>query len=721
MRDWPFSGRSRKRTHRPTVPPVDDAALGGTRRPRGGGAARKGPSPARPADVASLLRRRSRATLKPRQACVVFGLRNMRPGRAAQAPPDRTLSTAIERADPQDCLDAAFALIAARPSAVIATAHGDASVTPPFRDADYYGALARWLGCRFDHGHILSELVRRAPFEAVHRDGGVILRFRVDGRQLLVIAPAAAWLPSLGGLVARCPGVASRIIMVPPHAIDAAVDAGGPRVQHGRLDPLHGVPPAALADRVITRPQALGFAAALVAASVFVGLAPWVMLGLATLAITAILLGYAGSRVLALLMPERARARRRRLKTAELPDYSLLIPLFREEEGIVHLVRALRRLDYPPDKLDIQFLVEADDAITQRAVARFAEGLPSRMTIVPPGTPRTKPRALNVGLRQARGALVTIYDAEDRPDPGQLRMAAEIFAAAPPDLAALQARLSIDHVGDNWLTRMFAIEYASLFDHIMPTVAAQGRILLLGGTSNHFRTDALIAAGGWDPYNVTEDADLAIRLRRCGHRLAMMESETYEEAPVSMDAWLKQRARWFKGYMQTWLVHNRDPVALVREIGWADAGLVHLFILGALTAALAHLVFVVQLVLVLTGLAPVLIGEAGVVTVVQMLTVLIGYGSSFALGAVSIQRRRGERISVWCVLWFPLYWILMGLAVLLAIHDLVRKPHHWRKTAHGVAARPNRLKASPAPLAGPVSTKGGQGATDEAGIWRGSG
>jgi cellulose synthase/poly-beta-1,6-N-acetylglucosamine synthase-like glycosyltransferase len=318
-----------------------------------------------------------------------------------------------------------------------------------------------------------------------------------------------------------------------------------------------------------------------------------------------------------------------------------------------------------------------------------ARDLPCRITVVPEGSPRTKPRALNVGLRQARGRLVTIFDAEDRPDPAQLRIAAETFAAAPRDLAALQARLHVDHPADSWLTRMFAIEYACQFDHVLPMVSSRGGLILLGGTSNHFRAEALTRVGGWDPYNVTEDADLAVRLRRFGYRIATIDSETHEEAPMTVAAWLKQRARWFKGYMQTWLVHNRRPISLVREIGWRDAFLFHLFIIGALTAALSHIAFLLQLVLKLAGV-PVLVGGSTLVAAAQMVAILAGYGASLALGAVSVRRRRDPRFGPGLVVTLPLYWLLMGAAVLIAMYDLVRRPHHWHKTRHGLAARPRR-------------------------------
>lgn len=630
-------------------------------------------------------------TITSRENCFLFGLGNMRPGRTPHRPPDPRMAASLRDATPQDCLDAAFTLWAGRPSDVVAAARSTAPVRPPFRDLDYFGAIARWLGCPFDHGPMVRALVRGAPASLTEVDGGAVLRIVRDGRTAIAITPAAEWLPALASLVARSPAIASRLHIVPPQAIASAAIVEGPNVVRGRLDPLHEVPPSKVADRVITRSQAIAFAlflAALVGAG-FV--APALSLTVTMLAMATILVGYAMSRGAALAMPSPPTLPSRPLKVAELPDYSVLVPLYKEDEGLAHLVRALRRIDYPQDKLDIQFLVEADDAMTMAAVTREAHSLPCRMIVVPPGVPRTKPRALNVGLKQARGSIVTIFDAEDRPDPGQLRLAAETFAVAPGELAALQARLTIDHLGDNWLTKMFAIEYASLFDHVMPMLAGRGRIVLLGGTSNHFRTAALIDVGGWDPFNVTEDADLSVRLRRSGYRIAMIDSETSEEAPLTVDAWLKQRSRWFKGYIQTWLVHNRKPLQLIREIGWADALMFHLLIIGALTAGLAHLLFIVQLGLIATGIAPVLFGGPKWLVALQSGAVVTGYGMSLLLGAVSVQRRKRERMSPWIVVLMPAYWVLMGFAVVIAVHDIIRKPHHWRKTTHGVAARPARL------------------------------
>jgi cellulose synthase/poly-beta-1,6-N-acetylglucosamine synthase-like glycosyltransferase len=215
----------------------------------------------------------------------------------------------------------------------------------------------------------------------------------------------------------------------------------------------------------------------------------------------------------------------------------------------------------------VKIVLESDDRETAEALR--AAGLPAYVEIVvaPPGAPRTKPRALNVALPTARGRLLTIFDAEDRPEPSQLRMAAETFAAAGSRLACLQARLAIDNGHEGWLAYFFAIGYAALFDVINPGLAALGLPMPLGGTSNHFRTDILRRVVGWDAWNVTEDADLGLRFARLGYQVGAIEATTYEDAPLRLGNWLGQRTRWMKGWMQTTAVFLRAPRRHFREIG----------------------------------------------------------------------------------------------------------------------------------------------------------
>ena len=277
------------------------------------------------------------------------------------------------------------------------------------------------------------------------------------------------------------------------------------------------------------------------------------------------------------------------LADADLPAYTIVAPLYREANVAAQLVEALLRVDYPAAKLDIKLVVESDDAPTITALAAIALPPFAQVLVVPPGAPRTKPRALNFALPFASGELIVVFDAEDRPEPGQLRKAAAIFASGPGDLACLQARLSIDNSADSWLTRLFALEYGALFDVVNPGFGILGLPFPLGGTSNHFRTARLREIAGWDAWNVTEDADLGIRLARAGLRVDTFASTTHEEAPAKVGAWLDQRRRWFKGWMQTLVVHARHPAALVSELGFARAGAVLVTLVSTVASSLTPL------------------------------------------------------------------------------------------------------------------------------------
>ncbi len=630
-----------------------------------------------------------------RQAAMIFGLRNVRALDAA--PGDAGLVDGLGRASGEECLDAAFHLARGVFAQVLQGSDGQADerpVPPPFTDLEYYGAIARWLGCPLaDSASVVTQLRKPHVSDVCLTEAGAVLQYHVEGVRHVVIAPAAEWLPGLGQALCRQPELGARIVIAPPDAIRIAAEVEGATVQLGRILPLHTVPDVEVADKVVSRWQTAMFGAFVGLASLALFAVPTTIFLALVVAVTGVLLAYSGSRAAALVLRRPPPPPRRPLRDEDLPVYTVLLPLYREDAGVADLVAALARIDYPADKLDIQFLIEVDDPITRKALVRETGQLRCRVCMLPEGKPRTKPRALNAGLRQARGTLLTIYDAEDRPDPGQLRLAAETFAAAPPEVAAYQARLCIDHVGDNWLTKMFAIEYACQFDRLLPMVAGRGGIVLLGGTSNHFRTEALLGVGGWDPFNVTEDADLAIRLRRRGFHLGVIESDTSEEAPLTVEAWIKQRSRWFKGYLQTWLVHHRQPVRLVREIGWRDAALINLYIVGAFTAAFAHNAFLFGMLLAALKVVPLFGGQSPWLVGALAGVAMLSYGVNFALGAICV-KARGGGISPWAVVWFPLYWVLMGLAALLAVHDLVRHPHHWRKTTHGVAKRPAGAEAA---------------------------
>jgi hypothetical protein len=363
------------------------------------------------------------------------------------------------------------------------------------------------------------------------------------------------------------------------------------------------------------------------------------------------------------------------LADADLPTVTVLVPLFREASIFPDLAAALARLDYPAHLLEVIILLEAGDAATI-AAARSTAPAHWRIVVVPPGRPQTKPRACNVGLALASGELVVVFDGEDRPDPGQARLAAAALAA-DPRLAVVQARLGCDHAGpgSTIVARLWALEYAALFGAILPLLSRVGLPFLLGGTSNWFRASALRAAGGWDAHNVTEDADLGVRLARMGWRSGTIDSTTWEEAPVRVGAWLRQRARWFKGFAVTAIVHAREPRRTMRELG--APGFIALLaqLPVALLCAAAHPL----------GL---IVGAAGDPSGPLAALLLLGYLSAVALHAAAAPR---AGLPVWLALLLPFYWLLHWAALLLALSDLARDPAHWRKTEHGAAAGRNSL------------------------------
>jgi hypothetical protein len=367
-----------------------------------------------------------------------------------------------------------------------------------------------------------------------------------------------------------------------------------------------------------------------------------------------------------------------------LPTYSVLVPLLREGAVVPQLLAALAALDYPRHRLDVRLLVETDDAETLTAVRR-AE-LPPHVTLVevPLGAPRTKPRALAYGLLHARGERLVVFDAEDRPDPDQLRKAVVAFASSPRRVACLQARLGTYNGDRSVLTRWFDADYAVQFDLLLPALAARGAPLPLGGTSNHFVTERLVEVGGWDPFNVTEDADLGVRLHKAGLRTAVLDSMTLEEAPVVPGNWLRQRSRWSKGHVQTLLVHTRHPARLVRRLGPRGA-LAFLATVGAVLVPLLSPVF--WLLTTLWFLAtPGWLHDVFPGPVFHLAAGALFAGTAGAiLLAVGGMLQRGLFGGVRNALLTPLVWGLVAFAAWRGIAQLPGRPHEWEKTDHGAA------------------------------------
>ena len=380
------------------------------------------------------------------------------------------------------------------------------------------------------------------------------------------------------------------------------------------------------------------------------------------------------------LAPEVWRARVR-----DWPVYTVMVALHREAEVLPILVDALARLDYPADRLDVKLILEETDPETLGTALALPLPRHFEIVVVPDGAPRTKPRALNHALPRARGDYVVIYDAEDRPDPDQLKKAVLGFEAAPADTACLQARLAYFNAGENWLTRMFAIEYAVWFEILLPGLAALRLPVPLGGTSIHFRTDVLRGLGAWDAWNVTEDADLGLRLARRGWRCRMLESTTLEEANCRAGNWIRQRSRWLKGYAQTWFAHMRAPGDLRRDLGWRGLLGVQVIFAGAVIGALAHpVLWALYLVWAATGTGrfdPLFPAELAAINTGLL---ILGSGVVIVSGMVAVARREVGWLVPWCPL-LLFYWPLASLAAWRAVWQLVHRPSYWEKTAHGLS------------------------------------
>ncbi|PZR83509.1 MAG: glycosyl transferase [Stutzerimonas stutzeri] len=380
------------------------------------------------------------------------------------------------------------------------------------------------------------------------------------------------------------------------------------------------------------------------------------------------------------------REHRWQVDDARLPVYTVAVPIFGEEAVLDQLIEALSAIDYPPAKLDIRILVEEIDGGLRRALA--ARELPPFMqvVIVPRGAPQTKPRALNVALAEARGELFTIFDAEDVPDPRQLRLAAARFLRSDAELVCLQAHLVIDNPGDSWISGCFALEYAGLFDVLNPGLLQSGLPIMLGGTSNHFRTQALRRVGGWDPWNVTEDADIGFRLVRAGGYMADLPCSTLEEAPTTLQSWLKQRRRWLKGYLQTLISHLLQPGLLLRELGLAGALTFLALVLGTLLSTLFYPLFIATTALSLVDGSLFAPRNALELLCSSLALALAGSGvcTVFLVPALGAWRRGATDLWRWLPL-VPIYHLLTSLAAWLAFYDYFHDRFGWHKTAHGLA------------------------------------
>ncbi|MFQ5564033.1 MAG: glycosyltransferase family 2 protein [Parvularculaceae bacterium] len=370
------------------------------------------------------------------------------------------------------------------------------------------------------------------------------------------------------------------------------------------------------------------------------------------------------------------------LEDADLPEVTILLPVYHEATSLPVLSASINELDYPREKLDIKLLVEADDEETLFEARRLGLDRQFELVAIPSSTPRTKPKACNHALYLARGELTVIYDAEDQPEPDQLRKAAAAMKRGGSKLACVQARLNYYNADENWLTRLFALEYALWFDSLLPALERLGAPIPLGGTSNIFRTETLLEVGGWDPYNVTEDADLGLRLARRGYRTEILDSTTFEEANCRTGNWIRQRSRWMKGYVQTWFVHMRRPRELLRVGGWCGFASTQLFVAGNVFSALINpLLWLVFFYWFFTRDAGVSVLFPGPILWLNLFALLIGNFFFIYLAIVAPLKRGWPALSPYALL-APAYWTLTSVAAYKALWQLATRPHFWEKTTH---------------------------------------
>ncbi|SMY09203.1 glycosyltransferase [Flavimaricola marinus] len=379
---------------------------------------------------------------------------------------------------------------------------------------------------------------------------------------------------------------------------------------------------------------------------------------------------------------------------AHLPVVSILVPLFKEREIASHLLARLERLDYPREKLDLCLILEEEDSLTREALE--AASLPSwsQVITVPSGAVQTKPRALNYALNFAHGSMIGIYDAEDAPAPDQISKVVQRFAERGPDVACLQGVLDFYNTSRNWLSLCFTLEYAAWFRLVLPGLQRMGLVLPLGGTTLFLRRQAIEAVGGWDAHNVTEDAELGLRLARNGYRVEMIDTVTCEEANARAWPWVRQRSRWLKGYAMTWAVHNAKPTVLWRAVGpWRFLGVQVLYLATLSQFVLAPVIWTFWAVPF--GLwhpmgASVHVGVMWSMAALFLLTEIVNFAAAFIA-----TRRSGRR---WLGLWAPLmhlYFPLATIAVYKALWEMVTRPFYWDKTSHGAFHWPAQIGRSP--------------------------
>jgi glycosyltransferase XagB len=569
-------------------------------------------------------------------------------------------------------------------------------------EATYLGRLAAQLGIRLVQLH-RDDWKRCVLSPSQYAQVATLGMFRIqrDDGMSFVVASRCLSARNLSELAVERPALIAQFELTTTHDFNRflAEHAGGVLAQQAAEGLSQRWPELSAVSRARTRWQKFWRAAIILGIAGVIAIPSLLGEEIWSGVLTATFVVFAGFRFLGCLVPRLPAPKRRHLPDAELPIYTVMIALYREATSVAPLLQAISDLDYPREKLDVILVTEADDDMTRQAIARLQPMPHVQVITVPAIGPQTKPKALNYALPFARGSFVAVFDAEDRMEPTQLRVALDAFTHHGPEVACVQASLSIDNAAESLLSRMFAAEYAGQFDVLLPGLSALRLPLPLGGSSNHFRTDVLREVGGWDAWNVTEDADLGIRLARFGYRCVTFASTTYEEAPVHFNAWLRQRSRWMKGWMQTTGVHLRRPWRLWRDVGPVKALGVAIIAGSNVLTALAYPLLLVEIAL--------FVGRAGVTGsvsgfLVDMLMPLhltaisAGYFATITVGLMGLARRR-QMHHAWILIFAPLYWGLLSIAAWRALWQLLREPHRWEKTQHAVSRRSKAMRVAPKP------------------------
>lgn len=377
---------------------------------------------------------------------------------------------------------------------------------------------------------------------------------------------------------------------------------------------------------------------------------------------------------------------------ADLPPYTILVPAYNEPEVVADLIGSMAALNYPKEKLQILLLLEADDEVTISAAQQCAEVDTITIVLVPPAEPRTKPKACNYGLQFATGEIVTIYDAEDLPEPLQLRRVVAVFDRLPDNIACVQAKLAYHNGHQNILTGWFTAEYGLWFGYLLPGLMRSNSPIPLGGTSNHLLHRVLDKIGAWDPHNVTEDADLGLRIAASGYYTAIVDSQTLEEANSDPVNWVRQRSRWYKGYLQTWLVQMRRPRKLLQTIGFRNFLRFNLVLAGTPIIAVLNLMFWLITIFWFLG-QPTLIEAVfpWYIYFPALICLLLGNAATIYMNLIALwEDDRADLL--WPALSVPAFWLMMSVAAAKGTYQLIRNPSYWEKTFHGLTESPEPAK-----------------------------